>query len=51
MVKIVNIIASGTLNTEIDLSQLASDIESKAEYDPDNYPGLHSSLVNPGGNI
>ena len=41
MVKIVNIIASGTLNTEIDLSQLASDIESKAEYDPDNYPGLY----------
>lgn len=41
MIEIVNIIASGTLNTELDLSQLTRDIGAKAEYDPDNYPGLY----------
>lgn len=42
MVKIVNIVASGALNVELDLERLADDIgEPVARYDPDKYPGMY----------
>ena len=42
MVKIVNIVASGALSVELDLSRLADDIgEPLARYEPDEYPGMY----------
>ena len=42
MVEIVNAVASGALNSELDLERLADDIgEPVARYDPDKYPGLY----------
>lgn len=40
--EVVNIVGSGSLNQELDLSQLANDLDSTiAEYDPDKYPGIY----------
>jgi transcription initiation factor TFIID TATA-box-binding protein len=42
MVKIVNVVASGALDVELDLERLADDIgEPVARYDPDKYPGMY----------
>jgi transcription initiation factor TFIID TATA-box-binding protein len=41
MVKIVNVVASGSLDAEFDLERVAADIGSIAEYDPDKYPGVY----------
>ncbi len=40
--EVVNVVGSGSLDVEIDLSQLAEDLDSTiAEYDPDKYPGIY----------
>ena len=40
--KVVNIVASGSLNTEIDLETLSDEIgQPQARYDPDKYPGIY----------
>lgn len=42
MVEIVNVVASGALDVEIDLERLTEDIgEPVARYDPDKYPGMY----------
>ncbi len=41
MVKIVNVVGSGSLDVEFDLQRVAADIGSIAEYDPDKYPGIY----------
>ena len=41
MVDIVNVVGSGTLNTEFDLEKVSADIGTIAEYDPDKYPGMY----------
>lgn len=42
MVEVVNVVASGALNVELDLERLADDIsEPAAHYDPDKYPGMY----------
>ena len=41
MVKIVNIVGSGSLDAEFDLERVAVDIGSIAEYDPNKYPGMY----------
>jgi TATA-box binding protein (TBP) (component of TFIID and TFIIIB) len=41
MIQVVNIVGSGALDVELDLEQLADDIdEPVARYDPDKYPGM-----------
>lgn len=42
MVHIVNIVASGGLNRELDLRELYRDLElDEKEYNPESHPGLH----------
>jgi transcription initiation factor TFIID TATA-box-binding protein len=41
MVEVVNVIGSGSLGIELELKQVAHDLGSKAEYDPDKYPGVY----------
>ena len=41
MVKIVNVVGSGSLDAEFDLERVATDVGSIAEYDPDKYPGMY----------
>jgi len=42
MVEIVNVVASGSLNVELDLERLASDMgEPVARYNPEKYPGMY----------
>jgi transcription initiation factor TFIID TATA-box-binding protein len=41
MVKVVNVVASGSLDVELNLEQVAADLCSIAEYDPDKYPGMY----------
>lgn len=41
MIKIVNVVGSGSLGVELNLERVAADICSIAEYDPDNYPGMY----------
>lgn len=41
MVKIVNVVGSGSLDTEFELKRVADDIGSIAEYDPQKYPGMY----------
>lgn len=41
-VQVVNVVGSGSLDAELDLERLASDIgEPMARYDPDKYPGMY----------
>lgn len=41
-ISIVSIVATGTINTEIDLEALSNDIEAySSEYNPDQSPGLY----------
>ena len=44
MPEIVNVVGSGSLDTEFDLERVAADIGSIAEYDPDKYPGIICDL-------
>ena len=44
MVKIVNVVGSGSLDAEFDLERVATDIGSIAEYDPNKYPGMYLRL-------
>lgn len=44
MVKIVNVVGSGSLSCEFDLAEVANDIGSIAEYDPEKYPGMYLRL-------
>jgi len=40
--KVVNIVGSGSLNTELDLETLSEEIgPPQARYDPDKYPGIY----------
>jgi transcription initiation factor TFIID TATA-box-binding protein len=41
MLKIVNVVGSGSLDAEFDLERVAADIGSIAEYDPGKYPGIY----------
>jgi len=39
---VVNVVGSGSLDVEIELSQLVDDLDSSiADYDPDKYPGVY----------
>jgi transcription initiation factor TFIID TATA-box-binding protein len=38
---IVNVVGSGAVSSEFDLKELSSVFGSKAEYDPENYPGMY----------
>lgn len=44
MVKIVNIVASGSLGIELDLEKVKRDIGPIGEYDPNKYPGMYFRL-------
>ena len=44
--KVHNVVASGTMNTKLPLSQIAMELE-KAEYEPEQFPGLVYRLENP----
>lgn len=41
MIKVVNVVGSGSLDAEFDLERVATDIGSIAEYDPDKYPSMY----------
>lgn len=41
MVEVVNVVGSGFLNREFDLSNIAEDLGSVADYDPEKYPGMY----------
>ncbi len=44
--KVHNVVASGTMNTKLPLSQIAMELE-RAEYEPEQFPGLVYRLENP----
>jgi len=44
MVEIVNVVASGSLNVEIDLEAVASELDDVVDYNPDKYPGAYFRL-------
>jgi TATA-box binding protein (TBP), component of TFIID and TFIIIB len=44
MVKIVNVVGSGSIDLELDLERVAADVGPIAEYDPDKYPGMYLRL-------
>jgi len=51
-VEVVNAVGSGALGIELDLKQLAADIEDPiARYDPDKYPGMYLRLDEDGALI
>ena len=41
MIEVVNIVGSGSIDTEFDLEKVADDIDSVAEYEPNIYPGMY----------
>ena len=41
MVEVVNVIGSGSLRREFDLSVVAEDLGSVADFDPDKYPAMY----------
>jgi len=41
MVKIVNVVASGSLGVELDLDAIAQELPEIVDYDPDKYPGAY----------
>ena len=41
MVSVVDVVASGSLDIELNLEQVTRDLGSKAEYDPRKYPGMY----------
>ena len=44
MVEIVNVVASGFLNVELDLEAVASELDDVTDYNPDKYPGAYFRL-------
>ncbi|SNR56597.1 TATA-box-binding protein [Halorubrum vacuolatum] len=44
MVEIVNVVSSGSLGLELDLSAVSRDLGDIAEYDPEKYPGAYVHL-------
>ncbi|MCK5322353.1 MAG: TATA-box-binding protein [Candidatus Aenigmarchaeota archaeon] len=44
--KVHNVVASGSMNTKLPLSQIAMELE-RAEYEPEQFPGLVYRLTNP----
>ena len=44
MVQIVNVVSSGSLGVELDLSAVADELGDLAEYDPEKYPGVYVNL-------
>lgn len=44
MVEIVNVVSSGSLGLELDLSTVAGELGDLAEYDPEKYPGAYVNL-------
>ncbi|MCU4927096.1 TATA-box-binding protein [Halobacteria archaeon AArc-dxtr1] len=44
MVQIVNVVASGSLNVELDLKAIATELDDVVDYDPDKYPGAYFRL-------
>ena len=45
MVKIVNAVGSGSFDREFDLSVVAEDLGSLAEFDEEKYPGMYVRLA------
>jgi transcription initiation factor TFIID TATA-box-binding protein len=41
MVEVVNVVASGSLDVELDLEAVAGDLDEIVDYDPDKYPGAY----------
>lgn len=41
MVQVVNVVASGALNVELDLEAVAQDLDDIVDYDPEKYPGAY----------
>lgn len=41
MLDIVNVVSSGSLSAELDLTQIAEDLNSITEYNPDEYSGMY----------
>jgi transcription initiation factor TFIID TATA-box-binding protein len=41
MVKVVNVVASGSLNAELDLEKVATEFVDIVDYNPDKYPGAY----------
>jgi transcription initiation factor TFIID TATA-box-binding protein len=44
MVDVVNIIGSGSLPGEFNLTRIAEDMGTQAKYDPNNHPGMYITL-------
>jgi transcription initiation factor TFIID TATA-box-binding protein len=41
MVEVVNVVASGALDVELDLEAVARDLDDVVDYDPEKYPGAY----------
>jgi transcription initiation factor TFIID TATA-box-binding protein len=41
MIEVVNVVGSGSLSRELDLSVVAGDLGSIADFDPEKYPGMY----------
>ena len=41
MVQIVNVVASGALDVELDLESVAQELDDIVDYDPEKYPGAY----------
>lgn len=41
MIKVVNVVGSGSLGVELDLERVTTDVGTIAEYDPEKYPGMY----------
>jgi transcription initiation factor TFIID TATA-box-binding protein len=51
-VEIVNVVGAGQLHIELDLEQLANDLDVySARYNPENYPGIHIQILEDGPTI
>lgn len=44
MVKVVNVVASGSLGIELDLEAVTQELRRVADYDPEKYPGTYIRL-------
>lgn len=51
-VEIVNVVGAGQLHIELDLEQLAKDLDAySARYNPEKYPGIHIQMLEDGPTI
>lgn len=41
MVDVVNVVSSGSLDVELDLEEIAQELEDIVDYDPEKYPGAY----------